>query len=239
MFGDLARSKRNWQLLAFALTGVLALLGAAHLRLAATSRVVPYVVEVDRLGRVTAVANAEAMRTPADRLVAWQLADFVRSVRTVLPAAAGVAQEEMMRRGYALAATEATAFLNDHFADPRNDPRALGERLSRQVEVTAVIRVPASDVWRIQWRELERSFAPSGPPRASAWEAYLRVRLVPPATADVLQANPLGVYIIAIGWTQLADSILPSASDVTGPRTGLASPPARAIDTTVSPGENP
>src|SRR5438132_9922657 len=46
-FGDLARGKRNWQLIAYALAGLLALLAIADLRLAASSRVVPYVVRVD------------------------------------------------------------------------------------------------------------------------------------------------------------------------------------------------
>ena len=55
-FGDLARGKRNWQLMAFALVGLLAMVTLAYVRLAASSRVVPYVVEVDRLGQIVASA---------------------------------------------------------------------------------------------------------------------------------------------------------------------------------------
>src|SRR4029077_9106390 len=87
-FGDLARGKRNWQLIAYALAGLLALVAVADLRLAASSRVVPYVVQVDRLGQVLTVGPAEDLKHPDQRLVASELARFIRSIRTVLPAAA-------------------------------------------------------------------------------------------------------------------------------------------------------
>lgn len=204
-FGDLARGKRNWQLMAFALTGLLALVTLAYVRLAASSRVVPYLVEVDRLGQVVALGAADQMKAPDQRLVASQLAQFLRAIRTVLPAAAAAAQAEMVRRGYAFAAPEAAAFLNDYFASPRNDPRVLGTRLSRQVDVTGVLRVPNSDVWRLQWTETERSTQSGGPTRRTAWEGYATIKLAPPVTAEAIQDNPLGLYVTSLNWTQVGE----------------------------------
>ena len=220
-FGDLARGKRNWQLVAFALVGVVALLAATDLRLAATSRVVPYVVQVDRLGQVAAVGAAERMAAPDERLVASQLAQFVRAVRTVLPAAAAPAEAETIRRAYAFAAPDAAAFLNAHFADPRHDPRVLGLRLTRQVDVTGVLRVPKSDVWRLRWTETDRPTAPGGAvgdaARVTAWEGYVTVALVPPTTAETVQDNPLGVYVTSISWTELADGPATTSPTRNGP----------------------
>src|SRR2546425_12195379 len=68
-FGDLARGKRNWQLIAYALAGLLALVALADLRLAASSRVVPYIVQVDRLGQVLTGGLAEDLKQPGQRLV--------------------------------------------------------------------------------------------------------------------------------------------------------------------------
>lgn len=205
-FGDLAKRKRNWQLMAFSLVGVLALVTIAYVRLAQSVRVVPYLVQVDRLGQVVAVGTADELRRPDQRLIASQLAQFVRAIRTVLPAAAAPAQAEMLRRGYAFVAPEAAAFLNDYFANPLNDPRVLGLRLARQVDVTAVLRVPDSDVWRLQWTETERSTQPGGATRTMAWEGYLTVRLAPPRTAETVQDNPLGVYVTSMSWTQVGES---------------------------------
>src|SRR3989441_1464973 len=67
-FGDLARGKRNWQLIAYALVGLLALLALADLRLAASSRVVPYIVQVDRLGQGLAVGPAGGPEAAGPRL---------------------------------------------------------------------------------------------------------------------------------------------------------------------------
>jgi type IV secretion system protein VirB5 len=205
-FGDLAKGKRNWQLMAFALTGLLAIVTLAYVRLAAASRVVPYVVAVDRLGQVVAVGTAEELKSPDERLVTSQLAHFVRSIRTVLPAAAAAAQAELVKRGYAFVAPDAAGFLNEHFANPRHDPRVLGTRLTRQVDVASVLRVPNSDVWRLQWTETERPTQLGGPARTTAWEGYVTVKMIPPATAETIQDNPLGLYVTSVSWTQVSDS---------------------------------
>ncbi len=231
-FGDLATGKRNWQLMAFSLVALLTLVTVAYVRLAQSARVVPYVVQVDRLGQVVTVGAAEVLKRPDQRLIASELAQFLRAIRTVLPAAAAAAQAEMLRRGYAFVASEAAAFLNDYFANPLHDPRVLGLRLTRQVDVTGVLRVPASDVWRLQWMETERSTQPGGLTRTVAWEGYVTVRWVPPPTAEAVQDNPLGVTVASVNWTQVGES------SSTGLGASAPLPPGRA-DTTLDQGAKP
>jgi type IV secretion system protein VirB5 len=205
-FSDLAQGKRNWQVIAYALMGLVTLVTIAYVRLAQSARVVPYVVQVDRLGQVVAVGTADELKRPDQRLVASQLAQFVRAIRTVLPAPAAAAEAELLRRGYAFVAPQAAAFLNDYFARPEHDPRVLGTRLTRQVEVASVLRLPHSDVWRLQWTETERATEPDGSTRTVAWEGYVSVKLVPPSSAEVIQENPLGLSVTSISWTQVAES---------------------------------
>jgi type IV secretion system protein TrbF len=205
-FGDLAKGKRNWQVIAYALMGLLGLVTLSYVRLAEGRRVVPYVVQVDRLGQVVSVGPADELKRPDQRLIASELAQFVRAIRTVLPAAAAAGEAEMLRRGYAFAGPAAAAFLNDYFANPVNDPRVLGLRLTRQVDVTGVLRVPDSDVWRLQWTETERSTEPGGATRTLAWEGYLTLKLAPPATTETLESNPLGLVVTSVSWTQVGES---------------------------------
>ncbi|HVH09162.1 MAG TPA: type IV secretion system protein [Gemmatimonadales bacterium] len=214
-FADLARGKQNWQLIAYALVGVLTLLAIANLALARSARVVPYIVQVDRIGRLVTVGPASTLEHPDDRLVATELARFVRAIRTVLPAAAAAAQAESFERGYAFLAPEAAAFLNDYFASPAHDPRVLGLRLARQVDVTGVLRVPNSDVWRLEWTETERPTEQIGATRTLAWEGYATVRLVPPRTPEAVQDNPLGLSIRSLSWTRVGETM------TTDPRPGV------------------
>jgi type IV secretory pathway TrbF-like protein len=204
-FGDLARGKRNWQIMAFSLAGLLALTTVAYIRLASSVRLVPYVVQVDRVGQVVAAGMVDQMREPDQRLVASQLAYFIRSVRTVLPAAAGAAQIEMLRQAYAFLGAEAAGFLNEYFARPDNDPRVLGARLSRMVTVTSVLRVPRSEVWKLRWTEEERPLH-GGAPRTRAWEGYVTLRISGPKTAAALEANPLGLNVASLTWTEIAEA---------------------------------
>ena len=219
-FGDLAKGKRNWQVIAYALAGLLALVTIAYVRLVGSARVVPYVVAVDRLGQVATVGPADALKRPEERLMASELAQFVRAIRTVLPASASAAQVELLRRGYAFVGPAAASFLNDYFAQPEHDPRLLGLRLTRQVDVASVLRIPNSDVWRLQWTETERSTQPGGLTRTVAWESYLTVTVIPPTTPELLQDNPLGLSITTVNWTQVAQGRMAPGASSTSPDSG-------------------
>lgn len=215
-FGDLARGKRNWQVAAFALAGVVALEAVALLGLARAARVVPYVVRVDQLGRVDAVAPASPLRDPDATLIASQLAEFIRSVRTVLPPAAVGAQATLLRRGYAFVTPEAAGFLNSYLGDPAHDPRVLGMRLTREVEVTSALRVPdvstgrrrneddgRMQTWRLQWTETDRPTQLGDSTATTAWEGFFTLHIAPPTTAESVQQNPLGMFITSIAWTRV------------------------------------
>ena len=66
-----------------------------------------------------------------------------------------------------------------------------------QVHVTGVLRVPNSNVWRLQWTETERSTQPGGPVRTTAWEGYVTIRLAPPST-DALVAIALVIAAVRL-----------------------------------------
>ena len=217
-FGDLARGKRNWQVMAFTLVGLVAVLAVAYIRLASSARLIPYVVEVDRLGQVVAAGLVDQLRAPgpaAGRLAARALhPEHPHGVAD--PGRAGSGRP--VRQAYAFLGPEAAGFLNDYFAHPENDPRLLGTRLSRLVSVTSVLRVPKSDVWKLRWTEEERPLEGGQPPRTRAWEAYATVHLAPPATADAVEDNPLGLKIASLTWTEIAETTGALSSDRGGIR---------------------
>src|SRR5690606_26062029 len=125
---------------------------------------------------------------------------LIRNLRSITPDPG--LQVRMIEDAYAFLGPSAATFLNEYFAEPRNDPRLLGMERSREVEVTSVLPIPNSDSWKVQWTEVERPHLGSFVQR-SAWEAYLTVERTPPRDAETLQANPLGLYVTGINWTRI------------------------------------
>lgn len=228
-FGDLARGKRNWQVAAFAFAAIATAESLSTFRLAAEAHPIPYLVAVDRVGSVTPIGSAEQLREPDARLVSAQLADFIRSVRAVLPLAAATAESDLVRRAYAFTTPTAASFLNAYFGDPTHDPRMLGSRLVRDVRVTSALKVPEpasarrmtgqqSQTWRLQWVESDRAIGPLGAGDSSAvaaWEGYVSLDIVAPKTVEAIQDNPIGIRITSITWTRIAGQMVPRDSVAT------------------------
>lgn len=202
-FGDLARGKRNWQLCALALLGLLALVLLAYLRLSLSSRVAPYVVEVDRLGQAVAFGPAEPLRPADARMHVFLLALLVHHLRTV--SSDPDTERDLLYTAYAYLGAGARATLDAWFADPAHDPRVLGRSLTRAVEITSVLRLPGGTgrTWKVAWRETARPRT-AGPLRTAAWEAYLSLDSRPPSTTDTLLQNPLGLYVTDLAWSEIA-----------------------------------
>ena len=210
-FGDLARSRRNWQLVAFGALGIAAVMGTGLVTLATQARITPYVVEVDKLGRAQSFGRADRVPLADRRVVTSQVATWVRDIRAVVTDP--VAQQDMVRRAYAFVDQSTAQFLQAYMTDPARDPRLLGKALSRVVEVTSVLPLPGAGssggrkaapiTWKVSWTETDYPLG-GGPTTSTAWEGYVTTRQTPPTSADRVELNPLGIYVTAVNWTQVA-----------------------------------
>ena len=200
LFRDLTKEKHAWKVVALFELAILGVVIIAYVQLSSSARIVPYVVEVDGAGRAVAFGPAEPLQKTDRRVIVRDLTVFIRNVRSVSTDPA--AQLRMVQDAYSYVDRTTAGFLNDYFADPRNDPRLLGQQFTRDVEVTGVLPIPNSDSWKLQWLERERSRA-GGVMRTTPWEAYVTVQFAPPEEPDVIQANPLGLYVSGINWTAI------------------------------------
>jgi type IV secretion system protein VirB5 len=200
LFRNQAKEKHAWKFTALAELAIIITLVVAYIQLASSSRVVPYVVEVDRLGQAIAFGPAEPLRKADQRVIVRDLTVLIRNLRSITQDP--LLQVQMIQEAYAFLDVAAAKFLNEYFANPENNPRVLGQDITRSVEITSVLPIPNSDSWKVQWTELERPRMGSIS-RSRVWEAYLTVKHVPPNTTETIQANPLGLYVTGINWTQL------------------------------------
>jgi len=189
---------RNWRLMAFGCLMLAAGLGGGVVWQSAQSRVTPYVVEVDRLGEVRAVAPAVATYQPTDAQIAWYLARFITDVRSL--SIDPVLVRRNWLEAYDFATNRAAVFLNE-FARANDPFKAIGDR-SVSVEVTSVVR--ASDTsFQVKWTE--QVYRQGSLAATERWTGILTVITETPRTAEVLRRNPLGLYVNGIAWSRELD----------------------------------
>ena len=193
---------KNWRLMAFGCFVLSASLSGALVWQSMQSRVVPYVVEVDKFGEARAVAPAIQNYQPADAQIAWHLARFITHVRGVSTDPVLVRQNWLA--AYDFATDRAALFLNEH-AKTNNPFGQIGTR-SISVQVTSVVR--ASDTsFQVKWTE--QVFERGSLAKTERWTAILTTIIQPPRSAEQLRKNPLGLFVSAIDWSRELDTANP------------------------------
>jgi type IV secretory pathway TrbF-like protein len=193
--GSARVAAKNWRLAFFGCLALSGGLSAALVWQSARGTIVPWVVEVDKLGAAQAVAPADAGYRPTDPQIAFHLARFIEEVRSV-PADPIVLRENWLR-AYDFATDKGALALNDYARG--NDPFALVGKMQVAVDVSSVIRA-SNDSFRIAWTE--RRYQDGALAETSRWSAILTVVVQTPRTADGLRKNPLGVFVTALNWSK-------------------------------------
>ena len=193
-YGDYIARARSWRWAAFGALAVSLVLAIGVVWQAGQSKVVPYVVEVDKLGDAVAVARADRAAPTDERVVKAQLAAWIVDVRSV--SSDPLAQKSALSRSYAMTAATATSFLNDYYQ--QHSP--FGQSRTVAVSVDAVLPV-SKQTYQLQWSEDARDL--QGRDLATThWLASIAVAFDPPTDERGILTNPLGLYITGISWTQ-------------------------------------
>ncbi len=186
---------RNWRFMAFGSLVLSAGLSAALVWQSSNGSIVPWVVQVDRLGQAQAVAQATADYQPNDPQIAFYLARFIEEVRSI-PADAIIVRQNWLR-AYDFTTQGGALALNDYAR--ANDPFTKVGKSQVAVEVSSVIRASPSS-FRVAW--IERRYQDGSLSSMERWSAILTVAVQPPRDVDTLRKNPLGIYINAINWSK-------------------------------------
>lgn len=186
---------RNWRLMALGELALIAGLAAGLVWQSARGTVVPWVVQVDRLGETQAVAPAIAGYRPTDPQIAWHLARFIEQIRGI-PADAVIVRQNWLR-AYDFATDRGALALNDHAR--ANDPFARVGRQQVAVEVSSVIRA-SPESFRVAWTE--QGYENGQLARTERWTALLTIVVQPVRDAERLRKNPLGIFVHAINWSR-------------------------------------
>jgi type IV secretory pathway TrbF-like protein len=198
-YGDLVTRARNWRTMAL-LCGLIALLATAGMVwLSAKSRIVPFVVLIDNLGRPVASGTAEQASTGDDRLKRAEILSWVENLRLVTTDA--ITQRKAIDRVYAHIASgsHAQTFISEFYRG--NPPFKRAQTDTVAVEVRSVL--PTSDrTYEVEWIETTRDLY--GAIKATDhWKGSFTVALSPPTDERQARINPLGIYVTQASWTKV------------------------------------
>jgi type IV secretion system protein TrbF len=226
--GSARAQARNWRLMALGGLLLSTALSGGLLWQSMQSRVVPYVVEVDKLGEARAVTPATEAYRPTDAQIAWHLGRFIGNVRSV--SLDPVLMRENWLSAYDFVTERGAQFLGDYArsADPFGQ---VGTR-TVSVQVTSVVR--ASDrSFQVKWTETE--YERGSLAGTSRWTAILAVAVRPPTSAETLRKNPLGLYVEAIDWSRELDVAPPGPAAATTPAPAPPAPSAVPLGSPLDP----
>ncbi len=196
-YGSFVREARVWRAVAL-LSLCLATTGFGYaLFLSQTTRLVPYIVEIDRLGSPVAAGVPEQIEYADQRVVRAILGNFIASFRSVTPDA--VVQKQYIDRTYALlrASDPSTEKINAWFRS--NSPFEAAKRVTVSVEVSSIVAL-SERTYQIDWSEFERDRR--GRETASRrFRAIASVTLTEPQDEAVIRLNPIGLYVRDFDWT--------------------------------------
>ena len=194
--GELKSSRTIWQITAI-LSLIIALSCVSGLIWQSQrSKIVPYVVAVDKLGQAAAVGRADQAAPVDKRVIRSALAAFVTDMRSVTPDAEVKRSAIFRAFGHMNAGDPATTKATEFFSDSRTNPfqRAANEMI--HVEIKSILP-QSNESWLADWVEetRDRQGHLTGKQRM---RGLITIYIAPPTSEtqeEQILRNPLGIYV--------------------------------------------
>jgi type IV secretory pathway TrbF-like protein len=199
-YGSYVARAKAWRLTAIAALIVAAIAVAGIAWIGAQSKVVPYIVQIDKEGTAVAMEPAEQARgiEGQDRVVKAMLARWISDLRMVTPDVN--LEKRAIHEVYShLNKTDpAEAEINGYFTENNPFERAAKELVA--VEIKGVLGV-SRETWQVEWDETsrDRRGAMIGRKRM---KAMLTIEIIPPQNEETIRDNPIGLYVRNVDWTK-------------------------------------
>ena len=198
VYGRAVSAMRNWRNLSFTL--VLALLAAiAGLTWqGAQSKIVPYVVVLDKDGQELHSGLAGKSATTEAKVIKAELENFIKKVRLASMDRQLMLQNINFVYAHLKNNTPALKKLNAHFQE--NNPFELISKQTKIVDkVTSVLPV-TENTWSLEWTETSRDISNGEILKTENYKAIATVLRQDPETPEQWSSNPFGIWIVDFEW---------------------------------------
>lgn len=204
--GAILAQRNMWMILALALSLITLASVGGLIHTASQSKFVPYVIEVDKLGKPLAVGQAATLDSVGDNAIHAAIASFISDARMVTPDVN--LQRQAILRIYASLIPNDTAMakMNEHLnGDPESNPFARAAKETVSIQIENVLR-QTPQTWQVDWVETTRDRKGAIIIEPFRMRALVTYSIVPPTvdtTEEQIRTNPLGIYISDFTWSKI------------------------------------
>jgi type IV secretion system protein VirB5 len=190
-YGSYIAHARNWRFFSLGMLGMTLVQSIGLVVLGSQNKLVPYIVQVDKLGAPVAVNYAQQVYPTDERVIRFLLAQFCADLRGVV--ADGVVQRQMVDRVYALlpSGSQASKMVSEFMQNP--NPFVKAQTMGISLEIKSMLKL-SDKTWQIDWVETQRNLA-GGVIGTSTWRASATITISPPDSEELIRANPIGLFI--------------------------------------------
>ena len=193
-YGSYISRAAQWRIIAFICLILTGISITGNVIQARQVKTVPYIIEVDQLGKIGAVARADAASTTPRRLIQAEIANCITAWRTVT--ADVELQQKMIDRLSFFMAGAAKGVMREWYET--NNPYEIAKSGKLvHIEVKGLPLPVSGDSYRVEWTETVRSHA-GILLDSNQYEATVTIQIQPPTQEAVILRNPGGIYLTAI-----------------------------------------
>ena len=205
-YGSYVSRAAQWRMVAFICLILTGISITGNVMQASQVKTVPYIIEVDKLGKSNVVARADKASATPRRLIQAEIAACISSWRTVT--ADMELQQKMIERLSFFMAGSAKGVLREWYE--ANNPYEIAKTGKLvHVEIKGLPLPVSSDSFRVEWVENIRSHA-GVLLDSHSYEATVTIQINPPTVDAVLLRNPGGVYITSLSAGKVVGASAPA-----------------------------
>lgn len=198
-YGDQIARAKHWRIAALACAAIAFLAVGGLIMQARQSRLVPFVVAVNELGRPLASGVATSAAALPEPVVKAALADFVTSWRSVT--IDWTFQRGEINKVFAQIGngSRAQVAISEWYrTDP---PQTRAQKGTTEIEIKAVL--PTGDkTWEVDWTEVNR-LATGQKQGSENYKGLFTIAINPPQSEEDARGNPLGVFVTNATWSRV------------------------------------
>lgn len=198
-YGNHIKQVRTWKIVAFLsmFTTLASVIGLTYI--GSKNKLVPYIVEVDKLGNAQAINYAVQSDLNQNKVIKYSLAEFIQNFRTIY--SDPKIQKEMIYKIYRYLSPSYSAYniVNAYYKENSPFDRQSTERV--RVKINSIVQIN-KDTYQVDWEEIVSD--PRGMKiRTDNFKASISLILVPPTKQAEIIKNPIGLYIKEFNFSKI------------------------------------